>query len=272
MTRGRFFVSVSNDNATCAHLGDFIITKNAMLSREGKLFSYWLLNIMALSLLLWGCQQAAKDAKSQASADEIFKTAPLEQWDIDTAQSVLFWGVNLLRLPIRHSGELRFGPSKVLLADSTITGGDFLIRGSSIKVTQTDLPLTDVQKVTAEIKSKYLLDTDNYPTLRLVLTDVSPTFPPKDSKLGKVEQDSIIANQTHTFKAKLTVKDSTHELGFPGVVTHLPHGKLKARIKLSLERRLWNLKYTRGAGSDETIAPTIDFDIHIYASKQKQSK
>jgi polyisoprenoid-binding protein YceI len=142
-----------------------------------------------------------------------------------------------------HTGTIKLKNGYFNEDDGMLIGGEFVMDMSSITVT--DLKGEYKQKLEGHLKSDDFFGVKNYPTAKLVITNIT-------KKVGN----------TYGVVADLTIKDQTHTITFD-----LTYNENSASTKLSIDRSKYNVRY--GSGSffddlgDKTIYDNFELDVNL---------
>lgn len=166
-----------------------------------------------------------------------------------------------------HKGGLapRFGTINITTGtlsvdNGAVTGGSFDVDLNTLKVDTASV--TEKGKKASELeghlKSPDFFDVAKHPTVKFVITSVTPFDATKDK--------SLLEGATNIVSGNLSIKDSTVNVTFPAKITVTEAGA-DVQAKFTVDRTTWGLKYgDKGTNpADWAISKDIELDINLKA-------
>ena len=121
-----------------------------------------------------------------------------------------------------HNGTVAIKEGEIVLKDGKLTGGNFVIDTTSIKILDVTDPATNAQFF-GHLASDDFFSTEKYPEATLVIFSVSGNH----------------------VEGNLTIKDITHPVGFD-VAVKVDGDQLTASGKLVIDRTKYEMKFRSG--------------------------
>ncbi|MDY8135951.1 YceI family protein [Aquimarina sp. 2201CG5-10] len=161
---------------------------------------------------------------------------------LDTQKSVLYWmGSNFLGFG-NHHGTVKFKEGNLILTNSKITGGSFIIDMNTIANVDGGYN----KGLVDHLKNGDFFDVFFYPTAKLDITNV------------------VYKDKTHIkVKANLTIKTTTKPIEFDA---ELDYDKKEMATSFSINRTLWNIVYASKFVTDmkdKMISENIGFKVQL---------
>ncbi|MFT3751049.1 MAG: YceI family protein [Agriterribacter sp.] len=210
-----------------------------------------LLIISALAILAVSCQQAPEAAKAETTEkQEAASVAGATSYAIDTATSKVSW---IGTKPVgKHHGDFKLSSGSLLIENSGVKGGSFVIDINSMK----NYDLTDAEtngKLVGHLKSADFFDASRFPAAKFEITGVEA-----------LQNDTA---GTHKISGNLTLKDSTKNVTFPAKIT-VTDNNVKAVANFNIDRTKWGLRYGNDQSlGDKFIRPEVNISLDIEAKK-----
>jgi len=157
-----------------------------------------------------------------------------------------------------HEGTFAVKEGSFIVNDNNLTGGNFVIDISSLKVT--DLTEKDGKgKLEGHLKSPDFFDIAKFQSSKFEITKVEPVV--ADSSTG-------MKDATHTISGNLKLKDSTKNITFPARIT-IDERSMTAKADLNIDRTMWGMNY-KGPGNpqDWFISKQVNLKLDLSASKK----
>lgn len=208
------------------------------------------ISLGALSCKEKGTEAATSEAKEAAKSIETATS-----FRIDTEASVIHWKGS--KPGKDHVGTLTLNSGYLASSDKNISAGDFVIDMNSI--TNTDLEgqskdnLEAHLKGTVEGKEQDFFNVIQYPTAGFVITSVS----------GE--------NGDITLSGNLTIKDKTHNIEFPAVVSFPGDGVFLKSKPFTIDRTLWGVNFMSKSIfeelKDQFISDDIELTVELHGKK-----
>lgn len=173
-----------------------------------------------------------------------------ETYQLDVQQSQIEWVGK--KVTGQHNGVVSLKSGQVTLDGQKITGGDFKVDMTSIKV----LDIADAeknQKLTNHLNSDDFFATANHPESTFKITSI------KDLGNNKAE-----------ISGDLTIKGITKPATFPAEL-NFQSDKIQAKGTLKLDRTQYNIRYGSGKFfeglGDKLIYDEFELKLNLYAKK-----
>lgn len=161
--------------------------------------------------------------------------------EVKTSESTITWTGE--KVTGSHEGTINLESGYLMMENEKITGGEFVMDMTSIKVT--DLTGENAQKLEGHLKSEDFFGIEKNPKAKLVITSAASKGNGKYGIVG----DLTIKNETHPITFDLKMDGDT------------------ATTQLSIDRTKYNVRY--GSGSffdnlgDKTIYDNFDLDVTL---------
>jgi polyisoprenoid-binding protein YceI len=173
---------------------------------------------LALSALLPFSALAAKPKAAAPAAAETFNVKP--------ADSKITWE-GKKKIGDAHHGELTVKSGKLIVAGGKLTGGDFEVDMTSLKVS--DLQDEGMnKKLTGHLRSDDFFSVDKHPTAMLMITKVAP------GKDGKTQ-----------ITGDLSIKGKKESVTFPADV-QVTKDQVTAKAVIAIDRTKYDVRYNSG--------------------------
>jgi polyisoprenoid-binding protein YceI len=210
-----------------------------------------------LMLGLLACQSIPKADKAViASKQQVGTRSQSTDFKVDTARSTITWTGT--KPTGYHTGTFSLDQGLIVIADHTISGGEFVINIASL--TDSDLQGSSKKKLEEHLKSADFFDVAKYPTARFEITRVIP--------FDSAQTKSLLTGATHLISGNLTLKDQTKNITFPSIVQVTDH-TIEATANFIIDRTQWGLNYGSDRSlQDRFIRPEVAIQLDIKAKKQ----
>jgi polyisoprenoid-binding protein YceI len=202
------------------------------------------------------------DAANTTDAKEVSSTTG-EAFKVDPSGSKIEWiGTKVTGY---HEGEIGIKSGELTVAGGEVTGGNFALDMTTIKVNDKDT--TSGKKLQGHLHSADFFDVATHPEGSFVITSVKP-FTGTVTDTADKRQEAIskykVSNPTHTISGNLTLKGVTKNIEFPAKVT-INGSEVDALAKFNIDRKQWNIVY---AGKpDDLIRDEVHLGIALKAKK-----
>lgn len=220
----------------------------------------------AAVILLSACNNAPDSDKAIATDAKEVKATAGTPFKVDTATSKINWIAT--KVTAYHTGTITIKSGELNVADSTLTGGNFVLDMNSILVSGPSGSDAGMNaKLNGHLKSADFFDVEKNPEATFVITDVKPfTGTVKDTTDPRQESISRykVTNPTNTVSGNLTIKGITKNISFPARITVSP-GSVNAIAKFNIDRTQWNIVYP--GKPDDLIRNDIHLGIELKATK-----
>jgi len=208
--------------------------------------------------LFASCQSDPKADNAQTGeAQQVTAPAGGTSYKADLAQSRVEWTGTK---PVgQHHGSLTLKDGGLTVDNNTITGGNFTIDMTSLKVLDKDTNGTS--KLAGHLSSGDFFDVAKHPTAAFEITSVKAGV---DSAAGK---ELVMKDATHTVTGNLTLKGVTKSVTFPAKIA-VNDAMATADANFNIDRTQWGLVYGNDQSlGDKFIRPTVNIQLHLVANK-----
>ena len=215
-------------------------------------------NIMLVALISLGaisCKEKGTETATSETKEVAETIATATNFAIDTEASVILWKGS--KPGKDHVGTLKLNSGSLASSDKNISAGDFVIDMNSI--TNTDLDgqgkdnLEAHLKGTVEGKEKDFFNITEYPTAGFVITSVTG------------ENGDIMVS------GNLTIKDKTHNIEFPAVVSFPGDGVFLKSKPFTIDRTQWGVNFMSKSIfeelKDQFISDDIELTVELHGKK-----
>src|ERR1041384_831653 len=157
--------------------------------------------------------------------------ADLRSYAVAADKSTIEWvGRNLNST---HRGILRVSSGHLTLRAEVLQSGTILLDLRSLE--NTNLADPSLRRLLeAHLKSDDFFDVERFPSAQLLLRSASPL------------RDATPGTPNQIVTADLTIKDVTHPIEFPAIVSLSMEGALTALAQIDIDRTRWNVLYGSG--------------------------
>lgn len=172
---------------------------------------------------------------------------------VNPAKSSLKWLAK--KVTGQHDGTVAVKSGNLVVNGDKITGGDFVLDMTTIKVLDIKDPETN-GKLVGHLNSDDFFSVEKHKEANFKITKV-------EAKAGK-------DGTTHEITGTLTIKGISNTITFPAKVI-LQKSGFVATAKFTINRTKWDIKYgsssfIEGLG-DKAIYDDIEFDLYITSAK-----
>ena len=191
--------------------------------------------IVAISVLMVSCKGEKKETVEVKEEVKVEKV--VAENNVDLTSSLLAWKGT--KPGGAHNGTVALKPSSLVVDNGTITGGEFTIDMTSVKV----LDIKDPKKaanLAAHLSSGDFFEVEKFPTSKFVITGVEA----KDGKL--------------TVTGNLTVKDVTKSITIPASLSEANGVYTFTSDTFNINRADFNVKYGSKSFFDDLKDKFID--------------
>ncbi len=151
-----------------------------------------------------------------------------KELSVISSQSKLEW--NAKKVTGEHFGTVDIGNGNVYVDNAQLTGGDFEIDFTTIKVGNVDDPGMNA-KFTGHLKSDDFFSAEKFPMGKFEI--ISAEQKPDDS------------GNNYIITGNLTIKGITNQISFPANV-NINGDNLTASADFKIDRTLWDIKFRSG--------------------------
>jgi len=132
-----------------------------------------------------------------------------------------------------HHGTLRVSRGHLSVRGGILQSGSIVLDLRSLE--NTNLADTALRRVLeAHLKSDDFFDVERFPSAQLLLHSAAPI------------PDATPGTPNQSVSADLTIKDVTHRIQFPAIVSLSMDGSLTALAQIEIDRTRWNVLYGSG--------------------------
>lgn len=149
-----------------------------------------------------------------------------KNFKIDSAKSSIEWIGK--KVTGAHNGTINIADGILTLTNGELTGGQFTIDTTSIKILDITDPNTNAQ-FAGHLASEDFFSSEKYPTATLVITSVSHRV-----------------NTTYHIAGNLTIRTITHPVEFDAEIGPVQGDTLQASGKLVIDRTKYDMKFRSG--------------------------
>lgn len=225
-----------------------------------KTVIYALVVVVIIAVIGYGVLRSDRDTASPAMENETTpqrtestentENMPGSRAEINLENSIVRWNAKkTLVTTNNHNGTIQFEEGFVMLEDSMITGGEFIIDMTSLS--NSDLSGAMKAQLERHLNSDDFFATETHPTARFLIKDVSP-----------------IENSQFVVRGDLTIKDITNEISFPATIAPIDEN-IFMNAEFEIDRTRWDIRYGSGRffedlGNDlidDTIGLTLEVSI-----------
>ncbi|HEX8023416.1 YceI family protein [Mucilaginibacter sp.] len=171
-----------------------------------------------------------------------------QKFEIISAKSNIDWIGR--KVTGAHNGTIAVKEGSLTFADGQLTGGQFDIDTTSIKILDVTDPATNAQ-FAGHLASDDFFNSENYPEAQFVTTSVNKG-----------------SNDTYRINGDLTIKGITHPVGFDAQVTAAAD-TVSATGKIVVDRTKYGMRFRSGNFfkdlGDTLIYNDFDLDVNITA-------
>jgi polyisoprenoid-binding protein YceI len=223
-----------------------------------------LLYAAALAMVSFNaCTDAPESDNAATTEAKTVASTGGDAYKVDPSASKIEWiGTKVTGL---HQGEIGIKSGQLDVKDGNISGGNFVMDMTSIKVVGTDTASDN--KLQGHLLSPDFFDVTKYPEATFAVTSVKP-FTGTVTDSADKRQEGIskykVTNPTHTISGNLTMRGVTKNIEFPAKVTISGDG-VDALAKFNIDRKQWNLVYP--GKPDDLIRDQIHLGIALRAQK-----
>lgn len=218
----------------------------------------YILSIM-LIIFVAACEQAPKADKATITEAHPVKESEGHSYLVDTINSSIQW---IGTKPTgKHLGFFKVQEGKLFVKDTMITGGNIVIKMSSLG--NVDLSKTDTllqRKLENELKGPLFFDVTKFPVATFEITSVSDFTP-------SVGNEVLMKNANYTVQGNLTIKDITKNISFPAIIK-FEKGEITALANFNIDRTLWGMTYRADKSmQDKLINSAVNIEFRLKAKR-----
>ena len=175
---------------------------------------------------------------------------------LDTTKSKVTWFGK--KPAATHSGTVNIMTGDLKIENGLVKAGTFELDMNSID--NQDLTGEWKTKLVGHLKSDEFFNVAKFPKAKFELTSVT-------QKTG----------DEYEFKGKLTIKDITNEISFPGTIKN-EKGVMKSQATIKIDRTLWGIKYNSAKFFDvnklldKVINDEVEFKLELVTTAPADGK
>ncbi len=155
----------------------------------------------------------------------------------------------------RHTGTLNLKKGSLSSKGNTITGGEFVIDMSTLKVM--DMDEENNNNLANHLKSDEFFKVEKFPEGKFVLTSVVPYQKKEGDK-------TMLAGASHTVTGNLTLLETTNSVSFPAKISIGKSGAVKASANFNIDRTDWGITYGNDKSlGDKFIKPDVNIALNL---------
>lgn len=210
--------------------------------------------LVALLSIFYGCSKSTSE-KTNSTDNKNLKTASNkgEKLNLVLSESNLEWSGK--KITGQHNGTVDIKSGDLYLDNGKLTGGNFEIDFTTIKVLQLDDPELNA-KLTGHLKSNDFFSAQSFPTGKFEIKSLAPLSNGNDNN--------------YTVSGNLTIKGITKEITFPAKVL-INGNTVIASADFNIDRTLWDIKFRSGKFyenlGDNLISDEINIKFNISAKQ-----
>lgn len=212
--------------------------------------------MLAAGVFFTACGDGKKTAEETQEVAEVGEAAV---YNVDKAASTVRWS-GAKKMDTKHTGLVSISEGNLAFEGANLKAGSFTIDMNSI--TNEDLTEeTGQSKLIGHLKSGDFFMVEQFPTAKFEITNVEAL---PDGSEG-----------THKISGNLTIKDQTHGISFPAVITN-NESAVTATAKFEINRNEWGIVWGGSKESnqgvldflkDNLLKDEIGFEINLVANK-----
>lgn len=217
--------------------------------------------ILSIMLIIFAvaCEQAPKADKATITEAHPVKESEGNPYLVDADNSTIQW---IGTKPTgKHVGYFKVQEGKLFVKDTMITGGNIVIKMSSLG--NVDLSKTDTvlqRKLENELKGPLFFDVTKFPVATFEITSVSDFTP-------SVGNEVLMKNANYTVQGNLTIKDITKNISFPAIIK-FEKGEITALANFNIDRTLWGMTYRADKSmQDKLINSAVNIEFRLKATR-----
>jgi len=171
-----------------------------------------------------------------------------QKFAIESAQSNIDWVGK--KVTGAHNGTIAIKEGALTLNDGQLSGGEFTIDTTSIKILDVTDPATNAQ-FAGHLASADFFASEQYPEAKFIITSAESS-----------------GENIYRINGNLTIKEITHPIAFDAVLTN-SNDTITASGKIVVDRTLYNMKFRSGNFfkdlGDTLIYNNFDLNVSITA-------
>lgn len=202
--------------------------------------------ILSVITMFYGCSNTSREQTSKTETkDGISASNKGKKLNIVSSESKLEWTGK--KVTGQHNGTVDITKGDLFIDNNTLTGGNFDIDFTSIKVVDITDPETN-SKLTGHLKSDDFFSAGSFPIGKFEIKSLAPLSD------GTGNNYSVTGN--------LTIKGITKEITFPAKV-NINSGSVTATADFNIDRTFWDIKFRSGKFYENLGDKLISDDFNI---------
>ncbi|MBA2330596.1 MAG: YceI family protein [Flavisolibacter sp.] len=212
--------------------------------------------LLSTLFVIVSCDNAPQGDTTVITDEKQVTSAAGETFAVDTTNSrIRFVGYGVGK---NHPGTFHLSSGQVVVANNTVTGGEFNINIRSLDLEQKESMFQN--KLKPHLLSGDFFDADNFSSARFEITNVQ-TYQPNSN------DTSIVDGANFTVSGNFTLRNTTKNISFPAHI-ELDGSTLKAVGNFDIDRTQWQINY----GNDKTlgdkfISEKVNIELDLRANK-----
>ncbi|MDQ3552005.1 MAG: YceI family protein [Bacteroidota bacterium] len=212
--------------------------------------------LLSTLLVMASCDNAPQGDTAVITDEQQVASAAGATYVVDTTNSrIRFVGHGVGK---NHPGTFQLSSGQVVVANNTVTEGEFNINIRSIDLEQKESMFQN--KLKPHLLSGDFFDADNFSSARFEITNVQ-TYQPNSN------DTSIVEGANFTISGNFTLRNTTKNISFPANI-ELDGSTLKAVGNFDIDRTQWQINY----GNDKTlgdkfISEKVNIELDLRANK-----
>jgi polyisoprenoid-binding protein YceI len=212
--------------------------------------------LLSTLLVMASCDNAPQGDTAVITDEQQVASAAGATYVVDTTNSrIRFVGHGVGK---NHPGTFQLSSGQVVVANNTVTEGEFNINIRSIDLEQKESMFQN--KLKPHLLSGDFFDADNFSSARFEITNVQPYQPNSNDT-------SIVEGANFTISGNFTLRNTTKNISFPANI-ELDGSTLKAVGNFDIDRTQWQINY----GNDKTlgdkfISEKVNIELDLRANK-----
>ncbi len=212
--------------------------------------------LLSTLFVIVSCDNAPQGDTTVITDEKQVTSAAGETFAVDTTNSrIRFIGYGVGK---NHPGTFHLSSGQVVVANNTVTGGEFNINIRSLDLEQKESMFQN--KLKPHLLSGDFFDADNFNSARFEITNVQ-TYQPNSN------DTSIVDGANFTVSGNFTLRNTTKNISFPAHI-ELDGSTLKAVGNFDIDRTQWQINYRNDKTlGDKFISEKVNIELDLRANK-----
>jgi polyisoprenoid-binding protein YceI len=212
--------------------------------------------LLSTLFVIVSCDNAPQGDTTVITDEKQVTSAAGETFAVDTTNSrIRFIGYGVGK---NHPGTFHLSSGQVVVANNTVTGGEFNINIRSLDLEQKESMFQN--KLKPHLLSGDFFDADNFSSARFEITNVQ-TYQPNSN------DTSIVDGANFTVSGNFTLRNTTKNISFPAHI-ELDGSTLKAVGNFDIDRTQWQINYRNDKTlGDKFISEKVNIELDLRANK-----